>query len=71
MISMPKLEKMIRDRFDFKDFPPVDKLEKNNALIIVNSDDATDFPEPLESNVIQVAGMQIMEPKKLSEVEFT
>lgn len=65
---MPKMEKMIRDRFNFKDFPPVADLEKKSALVFVNTDDATDYPEPLQPNTIQVAGLQIVEPKKLPEV---
>lgn len=67
---MPKLEKMVRQRFNFEGYPPVDMLEKKTTLIFVNSDDATDFPQPLQPNVIQVAGLQIVEPKPLPEVKF-
>jgi UDP-glucoronosyl and UDP-glucosyl transferase len=65
---MPKMETKIRDRFTFKDFPSLNELEKKTAIMLVNSDNAVDYPEPLQPNMIQVGGLQIMKPKELSKV---
>lgn len=62
------MEKKIRDRFNFKDFPSLIELEQKTALMLVNSDNAVDYPEPLQPNMIQIGGLQIVEPKALPEV---
>lgn len=62
------MEKKIRERFNFKDFPSLAELEKKTAIMLVNSDNAIDFPEPLQPNMVQVGGLQIAEPKMLPEV---
>ena len=62
------MEENIRKRFNFKDFPSLDELEKKTVLMLINSDNAIDHPEPLEPNVIQVGGLQITEPKELPQV---
>jgi glucuronosyltransferase len=67
-IFMPKLEQITRNRFEFKDMPTLDKLERQTRLVLLNQDYAIDFPEPLIPNVIQVGGLQIAEPKLLTEV---
>lgn len=46
------------------------ELELKTALMFINSDFVVDFPEPLQPNMIQIAGLQIAEPKPLSEVKF-
>lgn len=64
------MDKKVRERFNFKDFPSLDELEKKTALMLVNSDNAVDYPEPLQPNMIQVGGLQIVDPKQLPEVTF-
>lgn len=36
--------------------------------MLVNSDNAIDYPEPLQPNQIQVGGLQIQDTKELPEV---
>lgn len=67
---MPEMETKIRNRFNFKDFPSLNELEKKTALMFVNSDNSVDFPEPLQPNMIQVGGLQIIEPNKLPQVKW-
>jgi hypothetical protein len=64
------MEKNVRKRLNF-DFPSLSDLEKKTALMLVNTNNAVDFQEPLQPNVIQVGGLQISEPKKLPEVKFS
>lgn len=68
---MPKMDKMIRERFNFKDLPSLAELEKKTALMLIGSENSIDNPEPLQPNVIQVAGLQITDPKELPQVIMT
>lgn len=58
---------MTREKFKFE-FPPIKELSRKTAIILVNSDNAIDLPEPLQPNMIQVGGLQIVDAKPLSEV---
>ncbi|XP_055841021.1 UDP-glucosyltransferase 2-like [Episyrphus balteatus] len=60
----PKLDAMARKYFPF-DFPHIDELAKRTAIALVNSHPATNYVEPLPPNVIEVGGMQILDPKPL------
>lgn len=65
---MSRMEKKVRERFPFKDYPTLVELEKRTALMLVNTDSSVDAPEPLQPNVIQIGGLQIVEPKPLPDV---
>lgn len=67
---MSRMEKKVRERFEFKDYPALAKLEQKTALMLVNTDVAIDFSEPLQPNVIQVGGLQIVEAKPLPDVRL-
>lgn len=67
-ILMPKMEKDTRERYKFKDLPSLKDLEHRSVLMLVNTNNAIDFSEPLQPNVVQVGGLQIMEPKALPDV---
>lgn len=58
---------MTREKFKFE-FPSIKELSRKTAIILVNSDNAIDLPEPLQPNMIQVGGLQIVDAKPLSEV---
>lgn len=60
----PELEKLARKRFPF-DFPSLKKLERKTDLMLLNSDFAVDYAEPLQPNMILVGGLQITQPKEL------
>ena len=45
------------------DLPYADILDKQAALMLVNSNPAVDFPDSLPPNIIQVGGLQIKDPK--------
>lgn len=51
-----------------KDLPPVEELEARTALMLVNADYSTDYPEPAQPNMVLIGGMQIKTPKPLSPV---
>lgn len=65
---MPKMEAKTRERFNFNDFPSLRELEQKTSLMLINTDNAIDFPEPLQPNMIQVGGLQITDPKELPQV---
>lgn len=45
--------------------PPLNKIEQKTKLLLLNSDHAIDYPEPLQPNMILVGGLQITDPKEL------
>lgn len=61
----PELERLTREKFNFKDMPPLIELEQRTKLVLLNADSAIDYPEPLQPNMILVGGLQITEPKEL------
>lgn len=61
----PELERLTREKYKFKDMPPLNELEQKTKLILLNADNAIDYPEPLQPNMILVGGLQITEPKEL------
>jgi hypothetical protein len=65
---MPNIDRKVRERLPFKDFPSLGQLEQKTAIALVNSENAFDSLEPLPPNVIQVAGLQIAKPKELPAV---
>jgi glucuronosyltransferase len=67
---MPDLEKIVRERFNYKDMPPLIEMEKRMVLMLLNQHPAIDFAEPVQPNLIQVGGLQIVDPKPLKEVRF-
>lgn len=67
-IMMPSLDKKVRKKFNFTNLPSIDELERKTALMLVNSDNAIEYPEPIQPNMIQVGGLQITEPKQLPQV---
>lgn len=58
---------MLKERYNF-DFPSVKKLSQQTTVMLVNTDIAIDFPEPLQPNMIQVGGLQIAEAQPLPQV---
>lgn len=61
---------MTRERFNF-DFSSVEELQQRTAIMFVNTDNAIDFSEPLQPNMIQVGGLQIVDAKPLPQVRFS
>lgn len=66
-VLYPNLEKMTREKFKF-DFPPLKEISQKTSLMLINTDDAIDVPEPLQPNMIQVGGLQITDTKPLPQV---
>lgn len=61
---------MVRKRYGFKDMPSLEELEKKTVLMLINNHASIDFPEPMVSNVIPVGGLQIVEPKPLTDASL-
>lgn len=68
---IPAIEKKIRAKYKFKNLPSLLELEQNNVLMFVNSDSSFGFPEPLQPNMIEVGGLQIVKGQPLAEVTFS
>ena len=65
------MNRQICQRFNqiksFKNLPSIEELEQKTVLMMVNTDRAVDFPEPLQPNMIEIGGLQIAEPNPLSD----
>lgn len=51
-----------------RNFPYLADLEKQTVISFINTHPSIEVAEPLPPNVIPVGGLQIQEPKPLSEV---
>lgn len=58
----------MRNHFKIHDLPSLKEIDEKTQIMFVNTDNAIDYPEPLQPNMIQVGGLQIAEPKPLPEV---
>lgn len=65
---IPQMEAIVKQIYDFKDLPSILELERKTVLMLTNNNFAFDFPEPTNPNVIPVGGLQLLDPKPLSEV---
>lgn len=65
---IPRMDKTLRERYNFKNLPYLGELEQNVSLMLVASDYTFTPPVPRQPNEIFVAGMQIVEPKILPQV---
>lgn len=64
---VPRINEMAQRRFNRTDLPYLGDLEKNTALMLVNTHPLIEQFEPLPSNVITVGGLHIKEPKLLND----
>lgn len=67
---LPEIDRKVQARYNMKDLPFVKDLERKTLLMLINTDNAVDYPEPLQPNMIQVGGLQIMDAKPLPEVSL-
>lgn len=65
----PGLDKKVQARYKIKTLPTVKELEQRTLLMLINTDNAVDYPEPTQPNMIQVGGLQIADAKPLPEVK--
>ncbi|XP_044729030.1 UDP-glycosyltransferase UGT5-like [Chrysoperla carnea] len=49
----------------FQNAPDIHELMKNVAIVLSNSHESVSFPRPLVKNVVNVAGLHVLEPKML------
>jgi hypothetical protein len=64
--GLPKADKKTKEMFG-PNTPYIGDLEKSMALALVNSHLALEFAEALPPNIIEVAGLQIKEPKPVAD----
>jgi hypothetical protein len=64
------MNKKVQKRFNFKNLPYLGNLESKVALLLVASDYSMTPPIPKQPNEIFVAGLQIVEPKPLPDVNL-
>ena len=68
-VSVPEVENLIIESKIYpKNTPSIVELEQKTKIMLINTDVAVDFPEPLPPNIIPVGGLQIVEPKPIPEV---
>lgn len=64
------MEKIVTAKLQKKLPINLDELEKTTSLALINSHPAFDAAQPLPPNIIEVAGLQIKEPKPLPKVWY-
>ncbi|KAL7029777.1 hypothetical protein ACKWTF_006359 [Chironomus riparius] len=64
--ATPAIDKQMKEIYG-PTTPYAEDLDKKAILMLVNSHPAVDYPEPLPQNIIQVGGLQIKEPKPVSD----
>jgi glucuronosyltransferase len=69
LIHVPKQNAAMQKYFNYTDnLPPVWELEHKTSLVLVNNHHSLGYPKPLMQNYVQVGGMHVKPPKKLSQV---
>lgn len=66
-IFLPVIDRISKNIFG-RDCPNVKELEQKTQIALVSTHPAMDYVEPLPPNVIPITGLQIVDPKPLSNV---
>lgn len=64
---VPRIDKIVRRRFNTTDLPYLGDLERQTALMLVNTHPLIEISEPLPPNCIPVGMLHIKEPKPLED----
>uniref|UniRef100_A0A1L8E201 Putative udp-glucoronosyl and udp-glucosyl transferase n=1 Tax=Nyssomyia neivai TaxID=330878 RepID=A0A1L8E201_9DIPT len=64
-VTLPKMQKVLAQ--DFPGLPPLNELEKQTLLSLINYSPAVHDPEPMLPNVIPIAGMHMQKVKPLTQ----
>ncbi|XP_049862076.1 UDP-glycosyltransferase UGT5-like isoform X2 [Schistocerca gregaria] len=62
-VTMPSQSELIRKYFN-PDHPPVEEIDRNFSLLIVNNHFSVNYPRPLLPNVIEVTGLHLEKQRK-------
>jgi glucuronosyltransferase len=69
LIHVPKQNAAMRKYLNYtNNLPPVWELEHKTSLVLLNTHQSLGYPKPLMPNYVQVGGMHVKPPKKLSQV---
>lgn len=67
--NIPKQDSIMRQFFNDTDpIPPLSELVRKTSLLLVNNHFSLNYPKPLMPNIIEVGGMHVQPPNKLSQV---
>ncbi|XP_067012380.2 UDP-glucosyltransferase 2 isoform X2 [Anabrus simplex] len=64
---LPKQQELVKKYFKDPSIPPIQEMEKNASLLLLNTHFSLGFPRPFTPNTIEVGGMHIKPGKKLPE----
>lgn len=65
-VFLPQMQRLAQTAFNFT-LPDLAGLEERTQIMLVNTNPVLDPPETLPQNVIPVGGLQIVQPKPLTE----
>jgi glucuronosyltransferase len=65
---IPQHDALLRKHLNSSNIPSIWELQKSTALILLNSHFSIGYSRPLMPNMVEVGGMHITPPKKLSAV---
>jgi glucuronosyltransferase len=67
---LPQHDAILRKYFNSSSIPSISILEKSTALILINQHFSISYPRPLMPNIVEIGGIHINSPKKLSDVSI-
>ncbi|XP_043235548.1 UDP-glucuronosyltransferase 1A7-like [Amphibalanus amphitrite] len=65
MVFAPFCDRLVAEKFGDGVIPPALEIEKNASLVLLSSNPAVHYHQPLLPNTIQVGGMHCLKPKPL------
>jgi glucuronosyltransferase len=68
---IPQHDAILRKHLNSSNIPSIWELQKSTALLLLNSHFSIGYPRPLMPNIVEVGGMHVTPPKKLSAVSRT
>jgi glucuronosyltransferase len=67
---IPQHDAILRKYFNSSYIPSISVLEKSTALLMINQHFSVSYPRPLTPNTVEIGGIHINPPKKLSAVSI-
>jgi glucuronosyltransferase len=68
---IPQHDAILRKYFNSNNIPSISVLEKSTSLLLINQHFSIVYPRPLMPNTVEIGGIHINPPKKLSAVSIS
>jgi len=68
---IPQHDAILRKYFNSSNIPSISVLQKSTALLLTNQHFTIGYPKPLMPNIVEIGGIHINPPQKLSSVSIS